>query len=205
MESFSEDGEGNLTFNDFVDMFSVLCESAPRDLKANYAFKVYGNRAWGAVTLQGWHSGHPVPASACPGGRWKHQGHIAESLSSVVAGGDRAREASRGLENRGGTGPTERRGEFPCSDMSMGPGDSRSGRAPGRGSSLCGLRKQNILTRRWDEGQEGHRGRAAGSQLRRLDLLPRAWEPLQGFRWGRAALGSRRSRSTLECELEELG
>lgn len=41
MESFSEDGEGNLTFNDFVDMFSVLCESAPRDLKANYAFKVY--------------------------------------------------------------------------------------------------------------------------------------------------------------------
>lgn len=53
MESFSEDGEGNLTFNDFVDMFSVLCESAPRDLKANYAFKVYGNRSWGAVTLQG--------------------------------------------------------------------------------------------------------------------------------------------------------
>lgn len=45
MESFSEDGEGNLTFNDFVDMFSVLCESAPRDLKASYAFKVYGNGA----------------------------------------------------------------------------------------------------------------------------------------------------------------
>ena len=43
MEAFSEDGEGNLTFNDFVDMFSVLCESAPRDLKANYAFKIYGN------------------------------------------------------------------------------------------------------------------------------------------------------------------
>lgn len=42
MEAFSEDGEGNLTFNDFVDMFSVLCESAPRDLKANYAFKIYG-------------------------------------------------------------------------------------------------------------------------------------------------------------------
>ncbi|TKC37647.1 hypothetical protein EI555_008011 [Monodon monoceros] len=41
VESFSEDGEGNLTFNDFVDMFSVLCESAPRDLKANYAFKIY--------------------------------------------------------------------------------------------------------------------------------------------------------------------
>ncbi|XP_011793822.1 PREDICTED: calcium and integrin-binding family member 2 isoform X3 [Colobus angolensis palliatus] len=39
--AFSEDGEGNLTFNDFVDMFSVLCESAPRELKANYAFKIY--------------------------------------------------------------------------------------------------------------------------------------------------------------------
>lgn len=43
MEAFSEDGEGNLTFNDFVDMFSVLCESAPRELKASYAFKIYGN------------------------------------------------------------------------------------------------------------------------------------------------------------------
>lgn len=42
VEAFSEDGEGNLTFNDFVDMFSVLCESAPRELKANYAFKIYG-------------------------------------------------------------------------------------------------------------------------------------------------------------------
>lgn len=42
VEAFSEDGEGNLTFNDFVDMFSVLCESAPRELKASYAFKIYG-------------------------------------------------------------------------------------------------------------------------------------------------------------------
>ncbi|XP_016042540.1 calcium and integrin-binding family member 2 isoform X3 [Erinaceus europaeus] len=41
VEAFSEDGEGNLTFNDFVDMFSVLCESAPRELKASYAFKIY--------------------------------------------------------------------------------------------------------------------------------------------------------------------
>lgn len=65
MESFSEDGEGNLTFDDFVDMFSVLCESAPRELKANYAFKIYGNEGrrgsgcWGPVPLWGggWHSG----------------------------------------------------------------------------------------------------------------------------------------------------
>lgn len=61
MEAFSEDGEGNLTFDDFVDMFSVLCESAPRDLKANYAFKIYGNGTWGggtmpAVPLRGWRS-----------------------------------------------------------------------------------------------------------------------------------------------------
>ncbi|XP_037365872.1 calcium and integrin-binding family member 2 isoform X1 [Talpa occidentalis] len=39
--AFSQDGEGNLTFNDFVNMFSVLCESAPRELKASYAFKIY--------------------------------------------------------------------------------------------------------------------------------------------------------------------
>lgn len=56
MEAFSEDGEGNLTFNDFVDMFSVLCESAPRELKANYAFKIYGKKGWqqgGAEVLKG--------------------------------------------------------------------------------------------------------------------------------------------------------
>ncbi|XP_060116119.1 calcium and integrin-binding family member 2 isoform X1 [Heteronotia binoei] len=41
VQAFSEDGEGNLSFNDFVDMFSVLSETAPRELKAVYAFKVY--------------------------------------------------------------------------------------------------------------------------------------------------------------------
>ncbi|ELK32881.1 Calcium and integrin-binding family member 2 [Myotis davidii] len=40
-ESFSEDGEGRLTFEDFVDMLSELCELAPCDLKANHAFKIY--------------------------------------------------------------------------------------------------------------------------------------------------------------------
>lgn len=34
---------GNLSFNEFVDMFSVLSEMAPRELKAIYAFKIYGN------------------------------------------------------------------------------------------------------------------------------------------------------------------
>ncbi|XP_061102714.1 calcium and integrin-binding family member 2-like isoform X1 [Conger conger] len=41
VESFSEDGMGNQSFNDFVDMFSVLSEMAPRELKAIYAFKIY--------------------------------------------------------------------------------------------------------------------------------------------------------------------
>ncbi|XP_035489000.1 calcium and integrin-binding family member 3 [Scophthalmus maximus] len=40
-EVFSEDGEGNMTLDDFLDMFSVLSEMAPRDLKAFYAFKIY--------------------------------------------------------------------------------------------------------------------------------------------------------------------
>lgn len=42
VEAFSEDGMGNLSFNEFVDMFSVLSEMAPRELKAIYAFKIYG-------------------------------------------------------------------------------------------------------------------------------------------------------------------
>lgn len=41
-EVFSEDGEGNMSLDDFLDMFSVLSEMAPRDLKAYYAFKIYG-------------------------------------------------------------------------------------------------------------------------------------------------------------------
>uniref|UniRef100_H3A219 Calcium and integrin-binding family member 2 n=1 Tax=Latimeria chalumnae TaxID=7897 RepID=H3A219_LATCH len=41
VEAFSEDSQGNLSFNDFVDMFSVLSETAPRELKAIYAFKIY--------------------------------------------------------------------------------------------------------------------------------------------------------------------
>ena len=44
VESFSEDGLGNQSFNDFVDMFSVLSEMAPRELKAIFAFKIYGKQ-----------------------------------------------------------------------------------------------------------------------------------------------------------------
>lgn len=48
-EVFSEDGEGNMTLDDFLDMFSVLSEMAPRDLKAYYAFKIYGKIFKGMV------------------------------------------------------------------------------------------------------------------------------------------------------------
>ncbi|CAB1454796.1 unnamed protein product [Pleuronectes platessa] len=41
--TFSEDGQGNLSFNDFVDMFSALCETSPRELKNIYAFKIYAS------------------------------------------------------------------------------------------------------------------------------------------------------------------
>lgn len=43
-EVFSEDGCGNLTFDDFLDMFSVLSETAPLALKLKYAFRIYGNK-----------------------------------------------------------------------------------------------------------------------------------------------------------------
>lgn len=69
VEAFSEDGEGNLTFNDFVDMFSVLCESAPRELKANYAFKIYGMARRGCADGGGDTRGRQGPLErACPVG-----------------------------------------------------------------------------------------------------------------------------------------
>eukprot|EP00128_Syssomonas_multiformis_P012883 Colp12_sorted_trinity150504_noHs@7647 len=38
---FSDDGSGNLTFEDFLDMLSVFSEGATRDVKASYAFRLY--------------------------------------------------------------------------------------------------------------------------------------------------------------------
>ncbi|MEQ2230253.1 Calcium and integrin-binding member 2 [Ilyodon furcidens] len=43
VETFSEDGQGNMSFNDFVDMFSALRETSPRELKTIYAFKIYAS------------------------------------------------------------------------------------------------------------------------------------------------------------------
>lgn len=50
---FSEDGEGNMTLDDFLDMFSALSEMAPRDLKAYYAFKIYGQCRLRAISHSG--------------------------------------------------------------------------------------------------------------------------------------------------------
>lgn len=38
---FSEDGSGDMTFEDFLDMCSVFSEGATRDVKSSYAFRIY--------------------------------------------------------------------------------------------------------------------------------------------------------------------
>ena len=38
---FSSDGLGDLTFNEFMLLFSSLCEHTPRDIKLHYAFNIY--------------------------------------------------------------------------------------------------------------------------------------------------------------------
>ncbi|CAL1548694.1 unnamed protein product, partial [Lymnaea stagnalis] len=38
---FSDDGTGDMAFDEFLDMFSVFSETAPRDIKSSYAFKIY--------------------------------------------------------------------------------------------------------------------------------------------------------------------
>jgi len=38
---FSEDGTGDLTFDEFLDLCSVFSEAAPPDVKIAYAFKIY--------------------------------------------------------------------------------------------------------------------------------------------------------------------
>ncbi|XP_074640626.1 calcium and integrin-binding family member 2-like [Tubulanus polymorphus] len=38
---FSSSGDGDLTFEDFLDMMSVFSESAPRNVKVEYAFRIY--------------------------------------------------------------------------------------------------------------------------------------------------------------------
>ncbi len=39
---FSSDDSGNLTFDEFLLLFSVFSEKAPREMKVHYAFQIYG-------------------------------------------------------------------------------------------------------------------------------------------------------------------
>jgi Ca2+-binding EF-hand superfamily protein len=39
---FSKEGNGSLSFEDFLDLLSVFSEQAPRQIKVYYAFKIYG-------------------------------------------------------------------------------------------------------------------------------------------------------------------
>ncbi|GAB1605334.1 calcium and integrin-binding protein 1-like [Argonauta hians] len=43
---FSSQNDGSLTFEDFLDMMSVFSDNAPRNVKVNYAFRIYdfGNK-----------------------------------------------------------------------------------------------------------------------------------------------------------------
>ncbi|XP_074863104.1 calcium and integrin-binding protein 1 [Carettochelys insculpta] len=39
--STSEDGDGSMSFEDFLDMLSVFCDSATADVKSHYAFRIF--------------------------------------------------------------------------------------------------------------------------------------------------------------------
>lgn len=47
---FSSSHDGDCTFEDFLDMMSVLSDSAPKSVKAEHAFRIYGelsiNSTW---------------------------------------------------------------------------------------------------------------------------------------------------------------
>ena len=38
---FSSDGTGDMTFEDFLDMMSVFSDNAPKNVKVEYAFRIY--------------------------------------------------------------------------------------------------------------------------------------------------------------------
>lgn len=40
---FSSSQDGDCTFEDFLDMMSVFSEAAPRMVKAEHAFRIYGD------------------------------------------------------------------------------------------------------------------------------------------------------------------
>ena len=52
MKVFSS-SEGGMTFEDFLDMMSVFSDNAPKPVKVEYAFRIYGN----CVCVCGWRDG----------------------------------------------------------------------------------------------------------------------------------------------------
>lgn len=40
---FSSSRDGDCTFEDFLDMMSVFSEAAPKSVKAEHAFRIFGN------------------------------------------------------------------------------------------------------------------------------------------------------------------
>ena len=40
---FSSSNDGDCTFEDFLDMMSVFSDAAPRSVKAEHAFRIFGN------------------------------------------------------------------------------------------------------------------------------------------------------------------
>lgn len=39
---FSSSNDGDCTFEDFLDMMSVFCDNAPKAVKAEHAFRIFG-------------------------------------------------------------------------------------------------------------------------------------------------------------------
>jgi len=39
---FSSSQDGDMTFEDFLDMMSVFSDNAPKSVKVEYAFRIYG-------------------------------------------------------------------------------------------------------------------------------------------------------------------
>ena len=39
---FSSSNDGQMTFEDFLDMMSVFSDNAPKSVKVEYAFRIYG-------------------------------------------------------------------------------------------------------------------------------------------------------------------
>lgn len=43
---FSSSGDGDMSFEDFLDMMSVFSDNAPKNVKVEYAFRIYGDNSF---------------------------------------------------------------------------------------------------------------------------------------------------------------